>query len=98
VLTRIAAEEEARTSREVRAAFDPGRVAELAAVVQELGATLPYGPPAGAELVLHCRASRVFEIVATLQALGAQEVTVRTFDYLFKASNPLTDRLLHRLG
>ncbi len=98
VLTRIAAEEEGRTSREIRAAFDPNSIGDLAAVVQEYGASLPYGPPQGAELVLHCRASNVFEIVATLQALDARDVTVRTFDYLFRSTNPLTDRLMRRLG
>jgi ATP phosphoribosyltransferase len=97
VLTRIAAEEEGRTSREVRAAFDPTRIADLAAVVQEYGATLPYGPPQGPELVLHSKAANVFEIVATLQALGARDVTVRTFDYLFRPTNPLTEKLMRRL-
>jgi ATP phosphoribosyltransferase len=98
VLTRIAAEEEARTSREIRAVFDPARVGDLAAVLQEFGASLPYGVPHGPELVLHCRAARVFEIVATLQALDARDVSVRTFDYLFRTTNPLTERLMRRLG
>ncbi len=97
VLTRIAAEEEARTSKEIRAAFDPSRLPDLAAVAQEFEATLPYGAPHGPELVMHCPAGRVFEVVATLQALGAHDVAVRTLDYLFKPSNPLTARLSHRL-
>ena len=56
VLTRIAAEEEARTSSEIRAAFDPSRLPDLAAVAQEFEATLPYGAPHGPELVMHCPA------------------------------------------
>ena len=48
--------------------------------------------------MLHCRAATVFEIVSRLQALGAHDVTVRAFDYLFRATNPLADRLLQRLG
>ncbi|NIX78037.1 ATP phosphoribosyltransferase [Microvirga terricola] len=98
VLTRIAAEEEARTSREVRAALDLSRVSGLSALVQQFGATLPYGQPAGGEVVLHCKASTVFEIVAGLQAIGAQDITVRAFDYLFRPTNALTERLLRRIG
>jgi ATP phosphoribosyltransferase len=98
VLTRIAAEEEARTTREIRAAVDETRGPELAAIIQEFEASLPYGLPVGEELVLHCRAGQVFDLVAALQAAGAHDVTVRTFDYLFRATNPLTERLFQRLG
>jgi ATP phosphoribosyltransferase len=98
VLTRIAAEEEARTSREVRAALDPARALALASVVHECGASLPYGSALGREVVLHCRAAAVFDVVAALQGIGAQDVTVRTFDYLFRPSNALTERLLGRIG
>jgi ATP phosphoribosyltransferase len=98
VLTRIAAEEEARMSREVRAALDPSLASALAPLVQAFDASLPYGPPQGRELVLHCRAASVFEIVAALQNIGAHDVTVRTFDYLFRPTNALTERLRRRLG
>jgi ATP phosphoribosyltransferase len=98
VLTRIAAEEEARTSREVRAALDPSRAVGLPALAEGLAASLPYGMPQGREVVLHCRAATVFEIVAGLQSMGAQDITVRTFDYLFRPTNALTERLLRRLG
>jgi ATP phosphoribosyltransferase len=98
VLTRIAAEEEARMSREVRAALDPSLASALAPLVQAFDASLPYGPPQGPELVLHCRAAIVFEIVAALQNIGAHDVTVRTFDYLFRPTNALTERLRRRLG
>ena len=98
VLTRIAAEEEARTSREVRAALDPARAPALASVVRECGAALPYGSAPGREVVLHCRAAAVFDVVAALQGIGAQDITVRTFDYLFRPSNALTERLLRRIG
>jgi len=98
VLTRIAAEEEARNSREIRAALDPARVAGLAAILQDFGATLPFGEPEGRETVIHCKASTAFEIVAGLQNLGARNISVRAFDYLFGSSNALTERLLRRLG
>ncbi len=98
VLTRIAAEEEARTSREVRAALDPARASALLSVVRDFGASLPYGGALGREIVIHCRAMNVFEIVAALQGIGAQDISVRTFDYLFRPTNALTERLLKRIG
>ncbi|WP_457092129.1 ATP phosphoribosyltransferase [Microvirga sp. P5_D2] len=98
VLTRIAAEEEARTSREIRAALDPARAQALASLVQSFGAAQPYGNALGREIVLHCRAGSVFEIVAALREIGAQDITVRAFDYLFRPTNALTERLLRRIG
>ncbi|MBM6592737.1 ATP phosphoribosyltransferase [Microvirga pudoricolor] len=98
VLTRIAAEEEARTSREVRAAFDATRAGEAEALAAALGASLPYGRPQGPELVLHCPAGVVFDLVEGLRGLGARNASVRTLDYLFRSTNPLTERLLRRLG
>jgi len=98
VLTRIAAEEEARQSREIRASLDPARAPSLPALAREFGASLPYGHPLGREVVLHCPASAMFDVVAALQELGAQDVTVRTFDYLFRPTNALTERLLRRIG
>jgi ATP phosphoribosyltransferase len=82
----------------VRASLDPDRAGDLAALAQSFGASLPFGPPQGPEVVLHCRAVNVFDIVAGLQALGSQDVTVRAFDYLFRATNPLSERLMQRIG
>lgn len=98
VLTRIAAEEEARTSREVRASLHPNQLSGLNALVQSSGAAMPYGLPHGREIVVHCKASAVFDLVAGLQALEAQDITVRTFDYLFRGTNALTEKLLGRLA
>lgn len=98
VLTRIAAEEEARRSREIRAALDPARAPALASLLQRFGASQPYGHALGREIVLHCPAASVFEIVAALQDIGAQDITVRAFDYLFRPTNALTERLLRRIG
>jgi len=82
----------------VRAALDSSQGPGLQALVRDLGASLPYGLPQGREVVLHCRTSTVFEVVAALQGLGAHDVTVRAFDYLFRPTNALTERLLRRLG
>ncbi|WP_112663693.1 ATP phosphoribosyltransferase [Microvirga flavescens] len=98
VLTRIAAEEEARTSREVRASLHPNQVSGLSALMQNLGASLPYGLPQGREVVVHCKAGTVFEVVAGLQALDAQDISVSTFDYLFRSTNALSEKLLRCLA
>jgi ATP phosphoribosyltransferase len=96
VLTRIAAEETARTTREIRAGIDPDN-AGVAALMQRYEVTLPFGLNGSRELVLHCPAARVFEVVETLLNAKAQDVTVRTLDYVFRAVNPLTERLFGRL-
>ncbi len=97
VLSRIAAEEDARTTREIRAGIDPAR-AEIAALMQRYDAALPFGRESGRELVLHCPAGRVFDLVDALMGLGAEDVTVRAVDYVFRRTNPLTERLFGRLG
>jgi ATP phosphoribosyltransferase len=97
VLSRIAAEEEARTTREIRAGMDPGR-SEVETLTARYGAVLPFGRESGCELVLHCPAGQVFQLVETLIGLGAQDVTVRAVDYVFRRTNPLAERLFGRLG
>ncbi len=96
VLSRIAAEEAARTTREIRAGIDPALV-DLADLQTRYGATRPAGR-AGGELVLHCPAARAFELAAALVDGGAQDVTVRALDYVFRTVNPLADRLFARIG
>lgn len=96
VLSRIAAEESARTAREIRAGagsltVDPD---ELAA---RYGATVPTGRGGGPELVLHCPSETVFAVVDALLAAGADDVSVRTLDYVFKPGAPLLERLFSRL-
>lgn len=98
VLTRIAAEEEARTTREIRAALDPALAFDPEALTRRFGATLPFGAGERRELTLHCPAARALDLVEALLAGGAREVTVRTLDYVFRPANPLADRLFARLG
>jgi ATP phosphoribosyltransferase len=97
VLARIAAEEEARTTREIRAGMDPAG-SGIEALAARFTATRPLGRESGRELVLHCPADRVFDLVDNLIGLGAQDVTVRTLDYVFRETNPLAERLFGRLG
>src|SRR5829696_2355248 len=96
VLTRIAGEEAARTTREIRACVDPGQ-ADLDDLAARYDARPPAGREDGRELVLHCPAARVFELVDELLGRGAEDVTVRTLDYVFRPTNPLSERLFNRL-
>jgi ATP phosphoribosyltransferase len=97
ILGRIAAEEAARTTREIRARIEPGREGAALAAAETLGARAPYGPTAP-EIVLHCPKAAVFPLVDALTQAGATDVTVRSLDYLFRADNPLLARLEARLG
>jgi ATP phosphoribosyltransferase len=96
VLTRIAGEEAARTTREIRAGLDP-RQADLDDLAARYDARPPAGREDGRELVLHCPAARVFEVVDELLGRGAEDVTVRTLDYVLRPTNPLSERLFNRL-
>ena len=98
VLSRVAAEEEARTMREVRAGLPASGEADLSRVAARFGAAVPAGRGAAGEVVLHCPADRVFDLVEALAAAGGRDVTVRTLDYVFRAENALDERLSRRLG
>ena len=97
VLGRIAAEEAARTTREIRAAVDVGAF-DLAGLATRTGASVPIGREHERVLVLHCPAKDVFVAVDELLAAGGEDITVSTPEYLFRTTNPLSDRLFRRLG
>ena len=100
VLDRIAAEERARTTREVRAVLPHPNNIDLSAIMAAYDAELPYGTqPRGPsdELVLRTSETAVFDLANALVSAGACAVTVRRVDYAFAATNSLTDRLLARL-
>lgn len=96
VLARIAAEEEARTTREVRAGIDPAAL-DLVELATRFEARVPEGRVGCGEAVLHCPAAKVFDLTATLVAAGAGDVTVRTMDYVFRRASPMIDRLFERI-
>ena len=99
VLGRIAAEERARTTREVRAAMPESGDIDLATIAGLHEADLPYGAPRGldGEIVLRCPVDAVFDLADALVRAGARAVTVRRIDYAFAPENPLAERLLARL-
>ncbi|GGK18676.1 ATP phosphoribosyltransferase [Salinarimonas ramus] len=96
ILGRIAAEEEARTTREVRARIASDAAEAAIAAAEGLGARAPYGITAP-EVVLHCPKAEVFALVDALVASGGADVTVRSLDYVFRSENPLLARLEARL-
>ena len=96
ILARIAAEEQARTSREVRACFPAG----TPALGTEAGARFE-ARLLGSEhnrLILHCSKTRVPELADWLIEQGAASVAVAPLDYVFEAQNPLYDKLVGRTG
>lgn len=97
VLGRIAAEEAARTTREIRAALDVSRF-DIEGFKARTGAQVPIGRENERVLVVHCPARDVFAAVDALLAAGGEDITVSTPEYLFRTSNPLSDRLFGRLG
>ncbi|GGC83962.1 ATP phosphoribosyltransferase [Chelatococcus reniformis] len=99
ILTRIAAEELARTHREVQALV-PGLVDSLVGELErDYAAYLPHGRPAsGAPLVVMCPGKAVFGLVERLSQAGADHIGVRRLDYAFRRGNPLADRLFARIG
>ena len=96
ILDRIAGEEAARTTREIRTRIDGG-AGSLVELARRHDATTPFGAPTGGELVLHCPVDRTFALVEALNASGAECVTVRTLDYVFRTTSPLSERLARRL-
>lgn len=98
VLSRIAAEELARTTREIRVVASPDRREAVGAIADGFGATRPTAlAGGGAELVLRCAADSVFDLAERLVEAGARDVSVRAPEYLFQPSNPLVERLARRL-
>ncbi|CAH1653611.1 ATP phosphoribosyltransferase [Hyphomicrobiales bacterium] len=97
ILSRIAAEEEGRTIREVRASLSLSPEA-LTSLGERFGTRLPFGPPAtGTPLTLHCPDKAVFALVEHLDGLGADDVTVSAPAYVFRRSNRLLERLNARI-
>ena len=96
ILDRVAAEEKARSVKEIRALVaDPQEAASVAA--DSYGATAPFGTADGQPLVLHCPTSEVAACAGYLRDAGAVSVSVSTLDYVFETTNPLYDPLAARI-
>lgn len=94
ILSRIAAEEEARTTREVRAAVALSEAA-LDEAQANFGATLRERN--GETTAFACPTKQVAALADWLIGKGAKSVTSAKLDYVFKAGNALWGRLAGRL-
>jgi len=97
ILSRIAAEEEARSVREIRARLDAASdtLGDLAGL---FGARLPFGTSVpGGIVTIHCPEKAVFALVDHLAKAGADDITVSAPAYVFRKANPLIERLQARI-
>jgi ATP phosphoribosyltransferase len=98
ILMRIAAEEEGRNLREVRACIATVDQAFADTLQARHEARLPFGMQVpGGIVTIHCPHKAVFDLVADLTDAGATDVTVRSLDYVFRQDNPLLEKLLKRI-
>jgi ATP phosphoribosyltransferase len=98
ILSRIAAEEEARTSRQIR--FVPGgnRTELAAAAAAAFDARALFGVASEGPVTLLCPSAKAADLADWLIGKGAERVAVCALDYVFSAKNELYDRLEKRLG
>jgi ATP phosphoribosyltransferase len=97
ILSRIAAEEEARTTREVRVTLAPGAQLGLPEIEERFSARL-LGPVVDGGAVFQCPQVTILPFAEWLVSSGALRVAVTRSDYVFTASNALAERLERRIG
>jgi ATP phosphoribosyltransferase len=96
ILSRIAAEEEARTTREVSAVLS--RFPETLIVEAKAGfAARARFHASDGRLTLKCPKDKAAPLADWLIAQGAAHVCVAAQDYVFSAENPLYEKLIARL-
>jgi ATP phosphoribosyltransferase len=95
ILSRIAAEEEARTTREVSAVVLKLEDHLLAEAKASFSARRFH--EADGRLILNCPKDKVAPLADWLIAQGAAHVCVAAQDYVFSAENPLYEKLIARL-
>lgn len=97
ILARIAAEERARLSRDVFAAFGEPFESLPVAARQQFGAELLPREGKGS-IGFRCSTLQVTGLAEWLLEQGASEVSVTAHDYLYKANNPLMEALLQSIS
>ena len=90
ILSRLAASEKARRSREVRAVLPEGRADVVAEAAAKFGATPEVSGDRAAFL---CPRPRTAELADYLLSQGARRVVVQTVEQVFESVNPLYDAL-----
>jgi ATP phosphoribosyltransferase len=97
ILSRIAAEEEARTTREVRAVANKVKPSLAEKAEKHFGAKLVRKSD-GAHYTFTCAKDKAAAFADWLVHKGAERVSVGALDYVFTATNPLYEKLAKRLG
>ncbi|MEN9708672.1 MAG: phosphoribosyltransferase [Pseudomonadota bacterium] len=98
ILGRIAAEEEARTTREVRAIIAGDRTKLVAQAEKLFAARAPLGIAKDGPLTLVAAKKKVADLADWLVSQGADRVTVAQMDYIFSSKNELFEKLSARIG
>ena len=99
ILSRIAASEQARWSREIRARL-PGSTRAITEQARErFGAVSAAGQDADPHgfIALHCAHGEAAELAEWLLSKGAERVSVATLEQIFDARNPLYEALESRI-
>jgi len=100
ILSRIAATEEARRSREVRARLPapvPGLIEEARAAFAAVPALGEEADPQGF-IALHCARAQAADLADWLLDHGAERVSVIAVEQVFDKRNALHDALIARIG
>ncbi len=100
ILDRIAASEEARRTREVRARL-PGAAQKIVETAcEKFGAVSAIGDDSDSRgfVALHCAKADAAELANWLLSQGADRVSVAALEHVFDAKNPLFERLEGRIG
>jgi ATP phosphoribosyltransferase len=98
ILGRIAAEEEARTTREVRAIIAGDRTKLVAQAEKLFDARAPLGIAKDGPMTLVAAKKKVADLADWLVSQGADHVTVAQMDYIFSSKNELFEKLSARIG
>ena len=100
ILARIAASEEARRSREVRARLPSPAHQVVETACERFGAVSATGEDADphGRVALHCARGQVAELAGWLLTKGAERVTVAALEQAFDARNALYEALEGRIG
>ena len=98
ILGRIAAEEEARTTREVRAIIAGDRTKLVAQAEKLFDARAPLGIAKDGPMTLVAAKKKVADLADWLVSQGADHVTVAQMDYIFSSKNELYEKLSSRIG
>ena len=100
ILMRIAASEEARRTREVRARLPTPTHLAVAEACELFEASPAFGDDADplGFVTLHCLRGKAADLADWLLARGAERVTVTAAEHVFDKRNPLWDALVERIG